>query len=405
MTATIALALASVLGTPVPLAVPPEGLTAAPAPLAFGMSTVLTGPAADLGLEMRRGVLACFERVNRAGGIAGRRLELVALDDGYEPERTAPNMRRLIDQSNVLAAVGNVGTPTAIAAIPICIEERVLLFAPFTGAGVLRRSPPDRYVINFRASYAEETAAMIDALLGPAGLAPEDVAFFTQRDAYGDAGYAGGLAALRRHEPVDELAILHVHYERNSEIVEGALAELLVAKRPPRAVVMVGAYAPCAKFIRLARDAGLRSLFLNVSFVGSSSLAQLLPPGTPGVIVTQVVPDPERQDLPLVAEYRADLEQFAAGAEPNFGSLEGYAAARVLCRAVAAAGEAPTRDGLVTALESLGTFDLGLGLPLELSPERHQASDAVWPTVFRDGRFVSFDFADLAAVLASAERP
>jgi branched-chain amino acid transport system substrate-binding protein len=135
-----------------------------PPEIVLGMSTVLSGPAADLANEVRQGVLAGLERVNRAGGVHGRKLRLVVLDDGYEPARTALNMRKLIDKENVLAVIDNVGTPTAIASIPIVNEKKTLFFAPFSGAGILRNNPPDRYVINFRANYAEETAPMIDAL-------------------------------------------------------------------------------------------------------------------------------------------------------------------------------------------------------------------------------------------------
>ena len=149
--------------------------------IVLGMSTALTGPAAGLGKNMRAGVLASLKRANRAGGIRGSKLVLRSLDDGYEPDPTAPNMRQLSEQEHVLAVIGNVWTPTAIAAIPIANEQKTLFFAPFTGAGVLRRTPPDRYVINYRASYAEETAAMIDALIDQAGLALNDIAFFTQR--------------------------------------------------------------------------------------------------------------------------------------------------------------------------------------------------------------------------------
>src|SRR5206468_4662446 len=149
-------------------------------------------------------------------------------------------------------------------------------FAPFTGAGALRKNPPDRYVINYRASYAEETGAIIDALIDRAGFKLEEIALFTQRDAYGDAGYAGSVAALKRHGLKDEKQVLHVRYERNTLAVEDALATLLYAEHEPRAVVMVGAYAPCAKFIKLAHGAGLDAVFHNVSFVGSQSLAKEL---------------------------------------------------------------------------------------------------------------------------------
>ncbi len=128
------------------------------ASLKFGMSTALTGPAADLGRNMKAGVDLAFAEANAAGGLQGRRLELVALDDGYEPSRTAPNMRQLIEGENVLAVIGNVGTPTAVVAVPIAIESKTPFYGAYTGAGVLRRQPPNRYVINYRASYAEETA-------------------------------------------------------------------------------------------------------------------------------------------------------------------------------------------------------------------------------------------------------
>ena len=119
----------------------------------LGMSTVLSGPAADLGKDMRQGVEAGLARANRAGGVNGHPLRLVSLDDGYEPARTAPNLRQLVEKEKVLAVIGNVGTPTAIAALPIAIEQKTLFFAPFTGAGLLRKTPPDRYVFNYRASY------------------------------------------------------------------------------------------------------------------------------------------------------------------------------------------------------------------------------------------------------------
>lgn len=371
--------------------------------LRLGMSTALSGPTAELGREMRRGVLAGLERANRAGGIQGRRLRLLTLDDGYEPARTAPNMRRLIEEEGVLAVVGNVGTPTAIASLPLARDHRTLLFAPFSGAGVLRREPPERYVINYRASYAEEIAAMVDALIGVGGLRPEEIAFFTQRDGYGDAGYVGGFAALKKHGLTDEAAVLHVRYQRNTVAVENALADLLLAETLPRAVIMVGAYAPCARFIRLARESGLEALFLNVSFVGSSALARELGGAVDGVLVTQVVPDPLDTSLPLVREYRADLRRSAPQATPNVISLEGYVAARILLRALERLDGPPGRETLIDALEGLGSFDLGLGRPLRLAPGEHQASRAVWPTRLAGGRFVPFDWADIGTLLPPAE--
>jgi branched-chain amino acid transport system substrate-binding protein len=365
----------------------------------LGMSTALTGPASDLGREMRLGVVAGLERANRAGGVNGFHLRLITLDDGYEPTRTAPNMRELLETDKVLAVIGNVGTPTAIAAVPIANEEKTLFFAGFTGAGVLRKNPPDHYVINYRASYAEETGSMISALIDRAGLKPEDIAFFTQRDGYGDAGFEGGIAALKAHGLKDTSQVLNVRYERNTLAVENAVATLLFAERKPKAIVMVGAYAPCAKFIRLAHAGGLDALFLNVSFVGSNPLAAALGNLPVNVIVTQVVPYPLGGDLPIVREYRDDLKAIDPNVAYGFGSMEGYIAARIFIKGLENEQGTPTRDGIVSAFESLGTFDLGMGEPLSYSPTEHQACHRVWPTILHNGAFVPFDWKDIGTLL------
>lgn len=391
--------LVSLLSTNVCLLTTPAPCFAEAAEIRLGMSTVLTGPAAELGQAMRAGVLAGLERLNRAGGIAGRKVRLICLDDGYEPARTAPNMRTLIETEKVLAVIGNVGTPTAIVAIPIANEQKTLFFAAFTGAGMLRKSPPDRYVINYRASYAEETGAMIEALIQKAGLKPTEVAFFTQRDGYGDAGFIGGVAALKRHGLTDEHEVLHARYERNSLSVETALAEMLTAERTPRAIVMVGAYAPCARFIRLAHEAELDAIFLNVSFVGSSPLAQELGSTPVKVIVTQVVPYPGSSNVPIVSEYRQDLRLIDPTAKPDFGSLEGYIAARILGHALARSTGPLTRESIVDQLESLGEFSIGTGEPLGLSKDDHQASHKVWPTVLGNGQFVPFEWDAIRSLL------
>ncbi len=367
----------------------------------LGMSAPLTGPTAKIGTAVRDGVLAGIGRINRQGGINGRELRLIVLDDGYEPTRTAPNMRRLIEEEQVLAVIGNVGTPTAITSLPLAKTSGTLLFAPFSGAGVLRQKPPERYVVNFRASYVEEIGAMVDALIGEGGVLPEEIAFFTQRDGYGDAGYSAGLAALARHGLQDERRVIHVRYSRNTLAVENALADLLLAEPAPHAVIMVGAYAPCAKFIELARRAGLDTLFLSVSFVGGDFLAEELAPDIGGVIVTQVVPHPDL-DLPIVRDYVTDSRLHDARLAPNFVGLEGYIAARLLSRALATIEGPLSREGVIDALERLGTFDLGLGRALHLGPRDHQASHEIWPTLLQGGRLVPFVWSQIPALLPDA---
>lgn len=363
--------------------------------IVLGMSTALSGPLMDLGMSMRAGVLAALSEANRAGGIMGRPLRLVSLDDAYEPAKTIPNMRLLVDDPRVLAVIGNVGTPTAIAAIPIAVDAKMPFYGAYTGAGVLRKSPPDRYIINYRASYAEETSSMVDALVDKGKLAPNEIAFFTQRDAYGDAGFAGGIAALKRHGLKDEYRVPHVRYERNTIAVEKAVGDLLLLQTPPRAVIMVGAYKACAAFIILARQNELDALLLNVSFVGAEPLAKASGDSGEGTIITQTVPHYEA-DLPIAREYLAALAQLDPKPSPTFGSMEGYVSTRLLLTAMRKKSTVLTREGIVTALEQVGKVDLGLGVPLELSSTEHQACHAVWPTVIRNHRVVPLRWDELA---------
>jgi branched-chain amino acid transport system substrate-binding protein len=379
-----------------------EGNRAKGAEITFGMSTVLSGPAADLGINMRDGVLAALEEANRGGGIHGCMLRLRSLDDSYEPAKTVSNMRALISDSQVVAVIGNVGTPTAVAALPIAMQAKMPFYGAFTGAGALRKNPPDRYVFNYRASYLEETAAMVDALLEYGKLKPEEIAFFTQRDAYGDAGFSGGIAALKAHGLQNVDRITHVRYERNTLAVEKAVSDLVLLNTPPRAIIMVGAYAPCAAFIHLARQNDLKSIFLNVSFVGSEPLAKALGADGEGVIVTQTVPH-YGSGQPVGRSYREALSQLDPKLSPTFGSMEGYISTRLLLAALAKKDGLVTRDSVIAALEHAGEIDLGLGIMLRLSDTVHQASHTVWPTVMRNGGVVPFQWQSLLQVGATRD--
>jgi ABC-type branched-subunit amino acid transport system substrate-binding protein len=347
-----------------------------------GMSAALSGPAQALGLGMKAGIEAYFRSVNRAGGVQGRRLELIARDDAYEPGRTGPIVRELIDVEQVFAILGNPGTPTAAVTVPIANSQHVPFVAPFTGAGLLRRTPPDRYVFNLRASYAQETAEMVRGLITEAGIRPDEIVFFTQNDAYGDAGYAGAVAALRAAGYRQAAELPHGRYQRNTLDVEGALARLLDPSLHPRAVIMIGAYAPCAKFISLARREGMHALFVNVSFVLGDMLNRELGAAGEGVVVTQVVP-PLDAPLPVLKEYQAEVP---AG-EASFVSLEGFLAAKVFVQGLLRAGPGATREQFIDALEAGSPLELGIGPLTPLSKARHQISDRVWPTVLHGGRF------------------
>jgi ABC-type branched-subunit amino acid transport system substrate-binding protein len=360
----------------------------------LGMSTVLSGPAAHLGINMRNGVLAALKEINLQGGIQDRSVCLIALDDAYDPEKTVANMHQLIEREHVLAIIGNVGTPTAIAAVPIINRSHVPFYGAFTGAGILRRIPPDRYVVNYRASYAEETAAMVRALLTYGQMQPNEIAFFTQRDAYGDSGFVGGIAALKQNGLKDETQITHARYERNSLAVENGLADILLANPAPKAVIIVGTYAPAAKFIRLARNYDLKSIFLNVSFVGAAPLAQALGDEESGVIITQVVP-PLESSFAIVKDFHKTLHRFNPSLAPTYGGLEGYISTNILLKALKTIKGNITRESIINALETMGEFDLGFPAKLKLTEQEHQASHQIWPTIIRQGEVLPFDWKQL----------
>jgi serine/threonine protein kinase/ABC-type branched-subunit amino acid transport system substrate-binding protein len=349
----------------------------------LGMSAAFNGPAAELGRGMKLGIDTYFKHVNDNGGVNGRKLRLLALDDGYEPSRAFPNMKALHDLHKVFAVIGNVGTPTAQVTVPYALEQKMLFFGAFTGAGLLRKVPPDRYVFNYRASYAEETAAMVQYLIEIKKLKPEQIAVFAQNDAYGDAGFVGVAKGLRKYGR-DQEKILRVGYERNTVDVDAAVQEILKHKDEIKAIIMVPAYRPAARFIQKLRDAKVDAICASVSFVGSEALAEELKQiGTqyaPGVIVTQVVPHYDSKAT-AVLKYREQLQKYFPAEQPSFISLEGYLAAQLLVEGLRKAGENLTTDTLIEALESIQNLDMGIGAPIRFGPSEHQGSHKVWGTV------------------------
>ncbi len=361
-------------------------------PIKFGMSSVFDGPAKLLGQNIELGYRAYFESVNQRGGLQQRKITLKALNDHYDPSLAAENMQELIDDKEIIAVVGNTGTPTAIVTAPKAIKNKVLLYAAVTGSDILRRSEPDRYVINYRASFQQETAEMVDGLL-EAGLDPKRLAFFTQRDGFGDSGFEGAKKALLKHGFNEENILSHGRYERNTLNVEEALSQLLNSDIEPQAVIMVSSYAPAAKYIKLAKEDFPSLLFLNVSFVGSIPLLEALGNEAENIIVTQVVPHFE-SDLPIVKEYREAMEKFIPNKPLGFLSLEGFISAKILLSALSEQKNL-TRESVIDALESFGRQEIGLNGAIHLSKTRHQASQRVWPTIIKNGHYHVFDWNSL----------
>jgi ABC-type branched-subunit amino acid transport system substrate-binding protein len=379
------------------IAVNPNITTAVPLPAAanvhgvtdkeirFGIVAPFSGASRELGRQMKLGIDTAFDRVNETGGINGRALRLVAADDGYEPSRTLDAMKQLYEKEQVFGYIGNVGTPTAAVAIPYALEHRALFFGAFTGSGLLRNDPPDRYVFNYRASYAEETDAVVHYLIKIRRLQPRQIAVFAQQDSYGDAGFAGVAKAFRALG-VNDGSILRLNYKRNTVDVDDAVNQLKAQKLQIRAVVMVATYRAAAKFIEKTRDTYPGMIYSNVSFVGSTALAEeLMLLGqryASGVIVTQVVPAVGGYSS-AVLEYKNALAKYFPGEAPDYVSLEGYIAANVLIQGLKATPQLDT-EKLIDNLEVMRSLDLGLGTPLSFGRAEHQASHKIWGTALDD---------------------
>lgn len=335
--------------------------------IVIGQSAPLTGPAAQLGIRLRLGIEAYFKQVNAEGGVAGRSLKLVSLDDGYEPQRTVANTKTFIDAGDVFALLGYVGTPTTLAAKPLIDQAGIPLIGPFTGAMALRQ-PVDPYIFNIRASYDDETRKIVDQFVF---LGLKKIAVFYQDDAFGMAGLSGVEKALAAHglKPVATGTV-----KRNTVDVARALDSILPAK--PDLIVEIGTYTEVAAFNRQAIARGYGGQFANVSFVGSEALAKALGPQGNGVIITQVVPFPFSTVTPLVREYQAAMSAIGHKDDYDFTSLEGYIDAKVLVQALRKAGKNLTRASLIDALNGMGNENLG-GLTVRFSPTNHSGSDYV----------------------------
>ena len=339
-----------------------------PSALVLGQSLPLSGPSAQLGLDYRRGALAWFEAVNREGGIHGRKIKLISLDDKYEPPQTLINTRQLLKRNDLLALFGYVGTPTTKVALPLIEAAKVPLVAPMTGASLLRR-PELRMVFNMRTSYRQEIAAMVDELVRDAH---HRIAIVYQDDAFGQDGLDGALAALNSHG-LKPLVITTV--QRNSDQVGKALDDLMAVN--PNGIVLVSAYVSSAALSTALRDRGSKAQIMNVSFVGTQALQKTMPVGEAnGIGVAQVVPFPWNRWIPVVADYQRCLRLSDKASGFGFTSFEGYLAARMITEGLERAGNNPTRQALVQALESIRDLDLG-GFRLQLGRNDHDASDFV----------------------------
>jgi ABC-type branched-subunit amino acid transport system substrate-binding protein len=378
-------------------AAPVRGVTARE--VVLGMSAPFSGPAREAGRVLQVGIDTFLQHVNDEGGIAGRKLRLVALDDRYEPERALANMKELFDQRNVFAVIGNVGSDAAEKTLPYALEKRLLFFEPLSGASLVRKVPPDRYVFNFRPGFDEETTALFKFLVEVKGVRPEQIAIFAEHGAYGEAAVRG-LVKMLRKSGSDPEKLLRLGYARNTLAVEDAVEKIL---RAPdiRAVIMAALYQPAARFIekvkngRKAAAATNGLLFAHVSSVGINArveeLSQLGGNYIDGLIISQVVPAIDSQAT-AVMKYRDLLSKYHPNEPPSFSSLEGYIDAMIFTEGLRRAGANLTAESLIEALESIRNLDLGIGTPISFGPSEHQASHKVWGTVLnKSGNYQSLE--------------
>ncbi|WP_298835354.1 ABC transporter substrate-binding protein [uncultured Piscinibacter sp.] len=334
--------------------------------LVLGQSAAFSGPAAQLGIQMNKGAKIYFDQLNASGGVNGHTIELRTLDDGYEPDRCKANTEKLI-REDVFALLGYVGTPTCVAALPLINDAKIPFFGPFTGAEALR-DPFSRWVFHLRASYYDETGLIVKQLTS---LGLKKIAVFYQDDAYGKAGLEGVKRALK---PLGLEPVALGTVQRNT--VDVAKAVAAIAPKMPDAVVQISAYKSCAAFIREARKAGYGGTFFNVSFVGTQALADELGKEGRGIMVSQVMPFPFSTTTPISREYLDAVAKAGPDAQPNYSSMEGYLSAKVFAEGLRRAGRNPSRDSLVTSLESIQNANFG-GFRVDFSSKDHVGSHFV----------------------------
>ena len=352
-------------------AVSPRGTGVSDSRVLFGQSAAFSGPAQELGTNMRLGIQSAFHEVNMSGGVHGRMLDLVSLDDAYEPEAAVTNTLQLIEEEGIFALIGEVGTPTSRSATPVAADAGIPFIAPFTGAEFLRDDDWEN-IVNLRASYYQETEEMVSRLTQDLGI--ERIGVLYQDDSYGRAGYRGVRLALDRRDMTPVSIGL---YPRNTTAVKAALLDL--NQGAPEAVIMIGAYEPVAALVSLARHTGVDPIFMTVSFVGSNALAKELGPSGEGVYVTQVVPFPNDISLPIVREYKSALSAYDPNAVAGFVSFEGYLAGRLAIEGLKRCGREVDRACFLDILNSADYIDID-GFMLRYGDD-NQGSDEVFLTV------------------------
>ena len=339
--------------------------------ITIGQSAVFSGPSAALGNAMKAGAMSYFKKINASGGINGRTINFVSRDDIYEPEKSVENTFKLIDVDKAFFLFGYVGTPTVKVAVPLVDKIDIPLVGVLSGAEIFR-DPVNKNIFNIRASYYDETEALVAGVVDELKL--KKIGIFLQDDSFGVAVEDGiNIALNKRKLAVTSRGV----YQRNTIAVEESVKALKEAA--PEAIIMAGTYKAVAAFVKQAKSSGLKSKYFNVSFVGTSALIRELGADGDGIYISQVTPSPWDTSVPVVKDYQADF-----GAKNyDYTSLEGYISAKVAVEALKAAGPKLTRDSFRSALNNL-SIDLG-GFAVSFK-NNHSGSNKVWMSIIKAGK-------------------
>lgn len=373
----------------------------------IGMSAAFTGPSRGLGIELYRGSMAYFSHVNEQGGVFGHKISVIAYDDGYNPVPTISNTIRLVQEDDVFLLFDYVGTPTVTRMLPLLkiysSQREGLLFFPFSGAQPQRERPYGQYVFNLRASYQQEIDALVDYLVS---VGRNRIAVFYQIDAYGRSGWEAVQKSVAKH---GARVVGEATYYRGAAYDTSMKAQVKILRQSsPDSIISIGAYQACASFVRDSRDAGLNVPIANVSFVDSENMLKLLINAgelagrdyTANLINSQVVPSYETIELPAVVQYRTLMEKYGVMPPKSLieqdylphkhsaVSLEGFLNAKMLVAILEKLGPDLRARNLRATVEAIQNFDLGINVPVNFGPDRHQGLDAVFLTTVEQGRFV-----------------
>lgn len=370
-------ALAMALGWATGTAWAQDGAGVSDSEILIGQSCQLSGPLAALTSEVRQGSALYFDHVNASGGVRGRKIRVLAIDDAYDPKKAAENTKKLIDEDKVLALFQYAGTPPALAALPIAEERGVPFIAPFTGSDGLRQAG-SRYVFNIKAGYAAELDATVRQL---ASVGIARIAAVYLNNPFGTGGLASVDKSVKNHK-VELVAQAPLEVD-GSKMADAVAA---VAKATPQAIIVISAGKPSVDFVDAYLTAGHRSTFYMLSVISNAQLVKALGERARGIVVSQVVPSPWNQSMPISREFQT-LAKAKGITEYTFSQMEGFISARFLVEALQRAGAKPTRTGLVQAMESMKSVNLG-GYPVELSATQHSSGKFVDLLMMgRDGRF------------------